>query len=629
MERRDAAVRFDWRIAALIAGAVCIAYLPSLSNGFVWDDDRFLTDNPLIHAADGLRRFWLSTEAPDYFPLTSTTLWIEWRLWGMRAAGYHATNILLHAGSSLLLWRIFLRLRHPAAVLAALLFALHPVAAESVAWITERKNTLCMFFAAASTLSFLRAADGGSPRDRILAIGAFVLALLAKTAVVALPFVLLLLQWHRTGRLSRRDIAEAAPYFGVSLVLGLVTVWFQYNVNIATDVVRTDTLPRRIQTAGWAVWFYLAKSIAPVGLSFVYPMPSLPHGLAGWLPLGALAAAGGIVVKLREPLRSALGAALGSFVALLLPVLGVLDIYFMRYALVSDHWAYFALAAPCALVALGVHAAALRFAMPQVAAASVLCIALGVLTLREQPQYRDAETLWRSTIARNPQAWIALNNLGSIESGRGNRAEALRLFAEAVEARPDYREARYNLANALRDAGDADGALLHYDEAVRLDPNFAAAWNNAGNLLLSLGRAGDALERLRRASELLPDDAAIPANLGAALLATGSPDEARAVFEDALLTDPANVSVLVNYGGHLASVNELEAAARLFARAVEADPSNVEARFNLASVHHLRGDLEAAIRGYGEALELAPGEPRIRRYLDEAVAEASARESSQ
>src|ERR1035438_4852059 len=207
----------------LLAGLTVLAYVPALAGGFIWDDDTFLTRSPFIKAADGLRRLWLTTQAPDYWPLTSTTLWVEWRIWGMRAGGYHATNVLMHIGEALLLWTILKRLKIPGAYLAALIFALHPVNVESVAWITQRKNLVAMLFFLLSILCFLETDPGApAPRPRSgrwygLSLLAFVLALLGKGSVAPLPFVLLgIIWWHR--RPGVGDWIRITPFFAVAAI---------------------------------------------------------------------------------------------------------------------------------------------------------------------------------------------------------------------------------------------------------------------------------------------------------------------------------------------------------------------------------------------------------------------------
>ena len=282
--------------ALLLAGVAILAYLPALKGGFIWDDNRFLTNNTVLKASDGLRRIWFTGESPDYWPVSSTSVWLEWRLWGMQAAGYHATNLLLHIGEALLLWMVLRRLEVPGAYLAAMLFALHPVNVESVAWITQRKNLTAMLFFLVSILCFLKTNPGAPPgssrpaglgRWYALSLLAFALAMLGKGSVAPLPIVLLGIVWWRR-RLEARDWLEIAPFFAVALIFTCVNLRLQSHEYIH---FRTAGFVERTLTAGAMVWFYAGKALWPARLSFVYPQWSIhPGSFSSWLPL--LAAAG-------------------------------------------------------------------------------------------------------------------------------------------------------------------------------------------------------------------------------------------------------------------------------------------------------------------------------------------------
>ncbi len=605
--------------SCLLFAAVVLAYIPAMMCGFIWDDDRFLYRNPLIHASDGLLRFWFSREAPDYFPLTSTTLWIEWRLWGMRATGYHVTNILLHGTTCVLLWRVFRRLAVPGAWLGALLFAMHPVNVESVTWITERKNTLSLFLLVCSVLAWLRWDESGFRRQYGLSLAEFAGALLSKTSVVMLPIGLLLLRWRRTGSIRRKDIVAIAPFLALSLLLGLVTVWFQYTVNIATDVVRTDSLPHRTLVATRAVWFYLVKAFVPAGLSFVYPWFEMPvRNPLSWLPLAGLAAAAGTLVTRRSESWRDVTAALGWFVVMLIPVLGFLDIYFMRYALVSDHWMQVSLPAGCALAAAGIVKSTRILHIPPLLTGVVIAMILGAFTLREQRQYRDEETLWRSTLNRNPDAWIAHNNLGLILETRGEKRQAEAHYKEALRAWPQYREAHYNLANVLRDRGASEESLKHYREATGIDPNHVLAWNNMGNLLTAMNRPEEGLNAFDKALAIESNYPDALKNRGTALLALGRAKEAENHFLRTLEIDAQHTGALNSLGMMAASSEDYKVAMEWFGRAVESDNNSVEARFNLASAFHLAGRIDDAIREYEAVLKMQPDLETARLYLEEA-----------
>ncbi len=253
--------------------AVIFVYQPAINGGFIFDDDLLLTNNRLIKAADGLRRFWFTTEATDYWPVSNTTLWLEWRLWGMNATGYHVTNLFLHVIEVLLVWVILRKLSFPGAFLAAIIFAVHPVNVESVAWIAQRKNMTAMLFFLLSILWYLKAdmpAAGGSPPQKRLyrsgaglwywlSLLAFVLAMLSKGSVAILPVLLLgIVWWRRTGTVpifasakmglspsvSRWDLVRTAPFFLIAVILAGVNVWFQ--THGTGKVIRTATFIERL-----------------------------------------------------------------------------------------------------------------------------------------------------------------------------------------------------------------------------------------------------------------------------------------------------------------------------------------------------------------------------------------------
>jgi hypothetical protein len=257
-------------------------YWPAIHNGFIWDDSAMVTGNDLVKMAGGLSYLWFSTVPVDYFPLTYSSFWLEYRIWGPAPLGYHVTNILLHAGSAVLLWRLLARLKIPGAFLAALLFLLHPVNVESVAWVAERKNTLALFFYILSLVWYLIFEEATSPlegqsstRDLrgyyALSILCFLFSLLSKPAGVMLPFVFLALAWWQRRKLERRDLLRALPFFALATLMSLVTVWFQNQRAIAGEIIHNRDVWVRLAAAGWALWFYAGKALWPFQLLFVYP----------------------------------------------------------------------------------------------------------------------------------------------------------------------------------------------------------------------------------------------------------------------------------------------------------------------------------------------------------------------
>ncbi len=332
-------------IAVLVAVGLAV-YWPSITGGFLWDDDALLTQNALVKAPDGLYRMWFTTGAVDYWPLTNSSFWLEWRLWGMHPAGYHVTNLLLHIASAGLAWGILRRLQIPGAFIAALIFVVHPVNLESVAWIAQRKNTLSLLFFLVSIHCFLRHDSGDEPagtRWYWLSLVAFTLAMLAKGSVAILPAVLLLLAWWRRDRVAGRDLVRVTPFAVVAAGLTLVNLWFQ--ARGAHEAIRQASLIERVLGASATVWFYLYKALLPIDLAFVYPQWHVQASdVRWWLALaGAVLVTALLVWFRRAPWARPILFAWVYYVVALVPVMGLTDVYFMKYSLVADHYQYIAL----------------------------------------------------------------------------------------------------------------------------------------------------------------------------------------------------------------------------------------------------------------------------------------------
>jgi hypothetical protein len=358
----------EWLLGAGgLLGLAIIVFWPAMHGSFFWDDHTLLTDSPIIRAPDGLRRLWFTTEPVDYFPLTYSTFWIEWRVWGLWAGGYHIDNVMFHLAGAVAAWRAVRRMGvggNPAienrlqptrisdarprsglgvwgAWLCAAIFLVHPVNVESAAWISERKNTLSFFLCALSANCFLSFDETGRIDWYIAMLIAFAAAMFAKTSVAAFPAVVLLLTWYRRGDLRRRDWLASSPMFLISAALALATIWFQTHRAIHGDVIRTDGFKGRFAAAGWAIWFYLYKAAWPANLSFVYPRWNVdPANPASYVPIALVFVTLGILYAGRKHWGRGPFTAAGYYVLMLMPILGFFNIYFMRYSLVSDHWQY-------------------------------------------------------------------------------------------------------------------------------------------------------------------------------------------------------------------------------------------------------------------------------------------------
>lgn len=525
----------------------CMVYAPSVSSGFIWDDDAYIHANPLVHATDGVAKFWFSTKPVDYYPLTLTTFWLEWRIWGMNAGPYHIANILLHAIGIVLLWRVFRLLQVPGAWFAALVVGVHPVCVESVSWITERKNVLSQCLAVSSTLLYLQFRLGGtssvSKRLYFTSLFLFSLALLAKTSVAMLPVAMVLVVWWRVGRLTKSDLLRVLPFVLVALVLSLVTIWYQYGRAIGAEIVRPEPFSSRLAVAGMAVWFYLFKVVFPANLCMVYPRWEIdPQSPLVYLPgiavVGTLSA---LWLWRRRPWARSVLTGYAAYVVILLPVLGFFDIYFMRYSLVADHWQYAALPCIVALVVGGATSQLHRWEANAVVARAVaaLCaVALGAQSWCQQASYKNQETLWKETIRVNPSAWLAHNNLGNEYVQQGRIDEGLPHLMEAVRLKPDYPEAHNNIGMTLCQLGDVDAGAERFLTAIGYWPHWDVPHYNLAVAMLKCGRDQDAERLFRRVLELNPDDAEAHYNLGTLLVKQGRMAEAVREFRDTLRTDP-------------------------------------------------------------------------------------------
>jgi tetratricopeptide (TPR) repeat protein len=509
-------------MAALVA-AVFLAYQPVWRAGFVWDDDAHVTA-PALRSAAGLARIWTEPDVTQqYYPVLHSLFWLEHRLWGGAAAGYHLANLMLHALAAGLFGLLLRRLAVPGAWLAAACFALHPVHVESVAWISEQKNTLSAVFYLAAALAWLRFDGERRSRDYWLATGLFILGLLTKTVVATLPAALLVLCWWRRGRVdARADVRPLLPWFLLGAVAGLFTAWVERHQIGAAGAAHELSWLQRGLLAGRAVWFYLGKLAWPVDLTFIYPGRALQ-----WLPLAGALAATAVLWARRARQRAPLAAWL-LFGGTLFPVLGFLNVYPFIYSFVADHFQYLASLAPLALAAAALARAPRRLG---VTLAVALLGTLGALTWRQARDYHDAETLYRATITRNPGCWMAWNNLGSLQlADPARNAEAIASFEAALRIRPDYAEARGNLGLALTQAGRPDEAVPHLRESLRLKPGPYQLHNNLGIALAMSGRPAESLPAFRQAAALNPTLPNIEENWAKALLLLNRPDEAREHF---------------------------------------------------------------------------------------------------
>ena len=584
----------SWLLAALLVLLTMACYWPALHNGFIWDDDRHLTTNPHLRDLAGLVSLW-TTSAARICPLVLTTFWVELALWGLVAWPYHLVNILMHAASGLVLWQVLRALNVRGAWFGAALWLLHPVAVESVVWITELKNTQSALFYLLSIWCFVKWRQAihqrpppetwAAEKYYALALLSGALAMASKSSTVILPLVLGLCAWWMEGRWSWRVGARLAPFFVFSGVAAAVSMWTQ-RLEGALDVAYARGGLERLVTAGKVVWFYLGKLAWPHPLVFIYPRWEIDASRAwSYLPLAAF----GVLLSVLWWKRKGRGRpgffAAAYFLIALLPVLGLLDHYFLRYSFVGDHFQYLASIGPLALAGAGLWVGLDRVAKGnqavRLAGCGALLVVLGALTCGRTFAFQDNETLWSDTLAKNPACWVAHNNLGGEFAAKGQTDEAIHQYRESLRFKPDYDLAHNNLGMALSKKGQLDEAIGQYQEALRLRPDYANAHINLAIALGKKGQLDEAIRHFREGIRLNPDYPEAHNNFGLALARKGQTDEAIGQYLEALRLKPDDANTHNNLGAALGKKGQIDEAIQQFQEALRLQPDYADARKNL------------------------------------------------
>ena len=516
--------------ALLIPLLGAMAYLPAFRAGWVFDDHVIILGNALLRGS--LWNVWRSTTVYDFWPLTWTGFWAQWQIWGDQAAGYHAVNILLHITVSLLLWRVLEAMRVPGAWLAGLLFAVHPVTVESVAWVSEQKNTLSGALYLITILSWLRMENRPPSRRIPICLLLFALALLAKASVVMLPVVLLGIALHRRGTLSRRDWLETAPLFAMAILFGLVNIWFQRENVLMGGWGPARGLWERIGGMGWALLFYQKTAFVPVHLAFLYPeWPVSPASLLFHLPVAVLLAFFSFLWAFRRRISWAppVLCALSYHALLLLPVLGLLEIAYFQFGPVSNHLQYLALMGPVALVAYGVTRLSGRAPGIAFALAAGLALFFSVSTYHRASAFRDDVTLWTAVVKDFPGSAFARNNLAAFLLDRERRSEALEQLEAAANVSRDAAERHRYRSQWYLYSGRKEEAAEEARQAIRSGGNREVR-HQAARVLGAAGQVGESIEAYRTLVREIPNSSTYSYELGAALARSGRLPEAADVL---------------------------------------------------------------------------------------------------
>jgi tetratricopeptide (TPR) repeat protein len=609
-----------WLLCASVFLATLAAYGPALRAGFIWDDDAHVTKASL-QSLHGLGRIWGELGATQqYYPVLYSAFWLEHRLWGDSPFGYHLANVLLHATAACLFGVGLRRLGVGGAFFAALVFALHPVCVESVAWIAEQKNTLSTVFYLLSALVYFRFDRDRGRGAYGLALGLFLLAVLSKTVAATLPAALLVIGWWKRGRLSwKRDVLPLAPWLGLGAGAGLFSAWVERTYIGAQGSVFDLSLVQRCLVAARAVCFYLGELFWPVNIAFIYPRWVVDVSAGGWwLFLIGVIAGVAVLWGWRGRNRGPLAAGL-FFIGSLFPTLGFFNVYAFAFSYVADHWQYLASLGVIAGVAGGLSAAPWVRSRAARMAGAVLLVVLGALTWRQCRMYHDLETFYWTTLARNPAAWMPQSNLANLLVQNGRLEEAVGHYEEAIRLAPSYPEIHFNLADALAKMKRLPEAIAQYEAALRLNPNYAGAHANLGTALVASGRPAEAIPHFEQALRIKPDIAQAHYGLGFAFEATGDLPAAMVQYRDALRADPNDVEAHYHLANGLANGGRMAEAVEHYQAALRLRPDYAEVHANLGLALAGEGRSREALEHLQRALQLKPNDPDVHYQLSQVL----------
>lgn len=600
---------------ALLSFAV---YGGSLRNGFVqWDDSSLIYQNPAVveMTPAAVKRAFTTYDPELYVPLTLLSYQVDHAVGDGSPFPFHLQSLFWHTLNALLVcWLAYLVLRNKlAALLIGAVFLVHPLHTEAVAWASGRKDVLSTFFFLGSVLSWLYWRDRHDRRLYVLSLGLFALGLMAKVMIITLPLVLLLLCWLLNGRITRRDLLESVPFFGVSVLFGVIALFGKTEVNAAS------TLLEKILMAAKSTVFYLQKLALPLDLSVLYPYPDAITARSPdfFLPLLTLAVLVSLAaVSLRYTRLIAAGFAF--YLITLAPTFiniakGEGDFYSA-----SDRYAYIpsvGILLIAGFIVAEVLAQDVRVSRKRArvrgfaAGGTVVVLLLAVLASAQSLVWKDTVTLFEHAIAHAPaSSYVAHNNLGNAYRSRQEFDKAIEQYRQSLRLKPHPRTYS-NLGAAYRRLGRFGDAEDAYREALRMDPRSAVAHFGLGIVFAAQGREEEALASYERALSFAPDMAHAYVNIGALHTAAGRSEEALAAYGKAIEADPFFTDAYYNLAVLQTELERYEEAIASYERAIDLQPRRTPARINLALLYVQQNKRDEAVEQFRAILRYDPQNP--------------------
>ncbi|MGB7568039.1 MAG: tetratricopeptide repeat protein [Chitinivibrionales bacterium] len=598
----------------IIASITFIAFLPSLHNGFVnWDDDRYIELNPDVHgvSAGHIATVFSSSYLNHYLPVTMLSFMGEYSLFKSDPALYHFTNVILHIVNALLLFGLIYALfgNYFVAFLTALLFAVHPLQVESVAWIAERKGVLSATFYFISLFSYVRFRKSGNRAHWAACMLSFVLSLLSKSMAVSLPFVLLLMDYLMGRKVGTKALLEKTPFFILSAIFMFIAYFSrQDSMNLGPHYTPIQC----VLGPAYNIVFYLVKTVLPIHLCALYSAGEHDAGLTMKMALSA-AAVCGIAAAVYFSRRSSKIVVFGSlfYFVTLLPVLQIVSSggwtnVADRYTYIPLIGVYFIIATGCSFILTNTFRKQKAARAAIVAGGIALVVILSCLTYIRCVIWHDGFTLWDDVIKTSPSS-VAFTNRGFSYASEHNYLRAIEDYNRAIEMNPAYAPIYNNRGNAYTALGDNARAIKDYDQAIALDPKYAQAYGNRGIVFKTAGDFDRAIEDFSQAIRLAPRYAMAYNNLGAAYCYKGEIDLSISAYNRAISLDPESgeaASAFYGRGLALCFKGDLKRAVKDYDRAIKLRPDYAEAYNNRGVALKDMGDLHPAIESFNHAIAL-------------------------
>lgn len=614
-----ASLSSDWKSilrAVAIALAALWVFWPVRHGQWIGDDALYLTSNPLLHDPARVWKAWFQPGSfIEYYPIEQSVQWAQWQLWHNDSFGYHLTNIVLHVVNALLVWRLFSKFDLRLAWLGGLIFAVHPMMVDSVALVNEFKTVLSMPPFLLAMYFYIDYEQRGRRRDYWLAVGFFAVAMLCKITMAMFPVVILLYAWWKRGRIGWRDLVASAPFFAISLALGVTTAWaghyYEHQHGTSPDSNNWGGPLFRLALVGQIISFYFSRCFLPVTPLPMYPQwavnPSAPLQFLPWLIMAGTFCY--LWTNRRTWGRHAL-LGLGFFLIMLAPFWGAKWISYMLATWVLDHLLYIPILGLIGLMIAGLEQAFQQLP-PPCRPYGIGVVAAGITLMAFQSRayagkYMDEETVCAYTITHYPGNWKAHNNLGLALVQKGQLNEAIAQYEQALAIHPTLSSLHGNLGNAFLKQGKITEAISEYQTALDLNPNSDLAHYNLGNAFYQKGQAEDAVTHYKKALEINPDLSVVRGNLGNAYLKAGQVDEAVAQFQKAVEMDPSDFKTDNNLGAILLQLGRSAEAIGYLQKALEIHPNYDQGHYNLGNALSQKGRLSEAIDHYRKAVEINP-----------------------